>query len=86
MSRGNHIVACSEDGGDATGGGRHPGCGEGLCCPYPDSVRTVPSSEQKVTHASVNCLLHLGQYFIERFLDEFQLTEEILDLDCGVFV
>jgi len=24
----------------------------------------VPSSEQKLSHASLNCLLHCGQYFI----------------------
>src|ERR687892_169975 len=49
------------------------------------SISKLPSSVQNVSQASVNCLLHWGQYFIGR-LDEFEPAEEVRNLYCGVLV
>src|ERR1043165_392158 len=61
-SRGSHIVSCSS--GVCTFGARICGSQFGSCAGVSSCMSGVPSSEQKLSHSSLNCLLHCGQYFI----------------------
>ena len=83
-SRGSHCVACSD--GSSTRVGRIRGSQFGSAGGERSSRKSEPSVVQKVSQASVYCLLHWGQYFILIALDEFETTEEIRDLDGRVFV
>src|SRR5688572_6137716 len=82
-SRGSHCVSCSE--AVVTFGSRILGSQFGSTGGDNSSIRSEPSSEQKVSQTSLYCRLHCGQYFIGGS-DQFQATEEVTDFDCGVFV
>lgn len=81
---GSHCVCCSD--GSSVRTGRIRGSQFGSAGGDRSSLKSEPSFVQKVSQASVYCLLHWGQYFIRIVLDDFETTEEIRDLDRGVFV
>src|SRR6185369_6910010 len=64
--RGSHCVSCSEGVSTLVSrrGSRILGSQFGSIGGVNSWISGVPSSEQKLSHGSSNCLLHCGQYFI----------------------